>query len=290
VPAVTAPLQPIVDVVTDTVAPLIPVVTEPLQPVIDAVAPLIPVVTEPLQPVIDAVAPLVPVVTEPLQPVIDAVAPIVTTVTDPLKPVVDVVGPVVRPIVAPIAPILDPVTPARPDSRPVDSSPAPAPSVTSPQGGSRLDAPVQAQMPTDSFVAPAPVDSTGAAPTQGRNTAPAAAGRGPIAAPSTGSYLTTVLPATLFGASPVMPTPRNDVPAPVPPAPASGGSSDSVPPLNTGMSPFGAAAGPSPVPPGGSALALDAASRAAALLLTRFTTAPTRWRSVLVVSLIERPG
>ena len=145
-------------------------------------------------------------------------------------------------------------------------------------------------MPTDSFVAPAPVDSTGAAPTQRRNTAPITADRGPIAAPSAASYLTTVLPASLFGTTPVMPTPRNGVPAPVPPAPASGGSSDSVPPLNTGTSPFGAGAGPSPVPPGGIALALAAASLAAALLLTRFTTAPARWRSVLVVSLIERPG
>jgi hypothetical protein len=104
------------------------------------------------------------------------------------------------------------------------------------------------------------------------------------------SYLTTVLPTSLFGTTPVLPTPRNGVPAPVPPAPASGGSSDAVPPLNTGMSGFGAAAGPGPVPPGGIAFALAAASLAAALLLTRFTTAPARWRSVLVVSLIERPG
>ena len=239
---------------------------------------------------IDAIAPVVTTITDPLQPVIDAIAPVVTTVTEPLKPVVDLVAPVVRPIVAPIAPVLDPVTPVRTDTRPVDSSPAPLPAVSSPQGSSPVGGPAQTRMPTDSFVAPAPVDFTKAAPTQRRNTAPAAAGHGLIAAPSAGSYLTTFLPATLFGTTPVMPTPRNGVPAPVPPTPASGGSSDAVPPLNTGMSPFGAAAGPSPVPPGGIALALAAASLAAALLLTRFTTAPARWRSVLVVSLIERPG
>jgi hypothetical protein len=117
-----------------------------------------------------------------------------------------------------------------------------------------------------------------------------AAGPAPFASPSLASYLTTVLPAANLGAAlPFMPTPRDGEPVPAPPA--AGGSADSVPPLNGGgMSPFGAASGPSPVPPGSVAVGLADASLAAALLLTRFTTAPARWRSVLVVSLIERPG
>ena len=32
IPAVTEPLEPIVDVVTDTVVPLVPAITEPLEP------------------------------------------------------------------------------------------------------------------------------------------------------------------------------------------------------------------------------------------------------------------
>ena len=37
IPVVTEPLEPIIDVVTDTVVPLVPVVTEPLDPIVDVV-------------------------------------------------------------------------------------------------------------------------------------------------------------------------------------------------------------------------------------------------------------
>ena len=270
VPAIIAPVGPIVDEVADVIAPVIPAVVEPLKPVVDLVT--------------DTIAPVIPVVIEPLKPVVDLV-------TDTVAPVVSIVRE------TPLAPVVDAVVPVAglPDhtvSRPVGPAPAaPTAPSSSPQIGSPVAAPLEPGTPTG-LGEPAPVDPTVAAqaPAQARrNSMSSAAGGAPIASPSVASYLTTVLPATTLGATlPVMPTSRNGEPVPAPPA--AGGSADSVPPLNSGMSPFGAAAGPSPVPPGGVALALAAASLVAALLLTRFTTAPARWRSVFVVSLIERPG
>ncbi len=73
-----------------------------------------------------------------------------------------------------------------------------------------------------------------------------------------------------------------------PAAPPAGTAPEPVP--SVGTVPSGAAAGPSPAPPGAMALALAAMSLAAGLLLTSLLSAPTRWRSVLFVSLIERPG
>ena len=121
------------------------------------------------------------------------------------------------------------------------------PIVSTPQGSSPVGAPVETRMPTDSFVAPAPVDPTGAAPTQRRNTAPISRRPRPDRG-SVGRLVPHHCPAgnACSARRPVMPTPRNGVPAPVPPAPASGGSSDSVPPLNTGTSPFGAGRRPEP--------------------------------------------
>ena len=71
-----------------------------------------------------------------------------------------------------------------------------------------------------------------------------------------------------------------------------------APPAGTSPEPFsapasapsGATGGSGPAPPGAVALQLAVLSLAAALLLTGFLSAPTRWRSVLLVSLVERPG
>ena len=63
IPAVIEPLKPVVDLVTDTIAPVIPAVIEPLKPVVDLVT--------------DTVAPVVSIVREtPLAPVVDAVVPV----------------------------------------------------------------------------------------------------------------------------------------------------------------------------------------------------------------------
>jgi hypothetical protein len=68
--------------------------------------------------------------------------------------------------------------------------------------------------------------------------------------------------------------------APKPSSPTGGGSSN----------PSGMSGVPAPAPPGAVSYLLAAFSLAAALTFTRLLTAPARWRPVLFVSAIERPG
>jgi hypothetical protein len=64
------------------------------------------------------------------------------------------------------------------------------------------------------------------------------------------------------------------------------GSSIATPAASSG----GASGVPGPAPPGAVAAILAALSLAAAFLFARLLSAPARWRPVLFVSLIERPG
>ena len=89
-------------------------------------------------------------------------------------------------------------------------------------------------------------------------------------------------PQPTITARPQRPAPAGarDEAAPEPSSPTGGGSSN----------PSGMSGVPAPAPPGAVSYLLAAFSLAAALTFTRLLTAPARWRPVLFVSAIERPG
>jgi hypothetical protein len=292
---VVAPVaDAVVPVVSDVVAPVAeavtPVVSDVVAPVAEAVT---PVVSDVVAPVAEAVVPVV--VSGVVAPVAEAVVPVVSEVGAP------VVSDVPPPVVGGEAVAVDVLSPGAPPHRDVT---APAPSrAQDPQPVADPDGTPAAALPsppsdggpggsaavvvTGFDIAPADADVVDvAAPRETKLAArPDAHHPPPIAthdAPSTtlmpdpvaswGLGLAT--PALVAG--PPSPTQSDAVVAksersPLGTAPAGGGSASSA-------------------PSGVSAVAVAALFAAAAMFFSAFLLAPARWRSVLVVSLIERPG
>jgi hypothetical protein len=291
-----AAVEPVDEVVKVTEAaqqtPVKPVVEEAARVTDRAVEPVVDEVVSAAQPAVEGVNDTIRLT--PVQPIVDdvveVVAPLVRTVSETTGLAgIEVLGvSVVAPMVLPgERASVAPEAPARDSSGPLATrSDGEAATTSSPTIGSRVWTPADVSAGAGGVITPSVADGAprptlrpGPQASVQRRSLGAPMAADPSPTPTLFSTAATLAATALPPAVPIEVDPRRE-PAGMAPEP--------VPAV--GAVPAGAAAGPSPAPPGAMALALAAMSLASGLLLTSLLSAPTRWRSVLFVSLIERPG
>jgi hypothetical protein len=251
-------------------------------------------VTKAAEPAAAPVKQTVDTVTKAAEP---AAAPVKQTVDTVTKAAEAATAPVLRTTEAVVAPVVDdvvrptPVTTGGPETRTTTNTAKRAPVATRPASSApRTPDAAPATRPPGGPTDPTagatttsadvrPVPATG--PSDAHRTVAPAREAGvdrPMASAVSGAVLAG--PQPTITARPQRPARAGRGGAPEPSAPTGGGSSN--PSGMSGVAP--------PAPPGAVSYLLAAFSLAAALTFTRLLTAPARWRPVLFVSAIERPG
>jgi hypothetical protein len=289
-------VAPIVDPVAQPLAPVVqPVVAPVADPIVDVVAPIVHTVVPPVTgPTADVVEPVV----EPVAGPIVVVDPIVEPVVDVVEPVVDVVAPTPTPTVdppatGPIGPQPAPTTPGAP-APPLGSPPAITPNT--PLIPLTPDLPITPLDPAgdDAAAAAAVVDGADVIAVETIGV--------PTSAATTSAAATPAATSEAIGGVSAFPPldPRVRMPLGTAPSPEErsaptvrfpGDSSGkaALPSIVSGLLSAASSSAPSPGAPT-TLLAVLTATVAAMFMLSRRVTAEVAWRSVLVVSSVERPG